>query len=127
MPAKRTPLMQTFLTDDFLLHSDAARELYHEHAKAQPIYDYHSHLPPQQIAENKTFVNLTEVWLAGDHYKWRAMRWNGVPERFCTGDASPWEKFLAFARTVPRTLRNPLYHWTHLELKHYFGIRRVAG
>lgn len=114
--------MKTFLTDDFLLESDVARELYHDHAKPQPIYDYHSHLPPRQIAENKRFENLAEVWLAGDHYKWRAMRWNGVPERFCTGDANPWEKFLAFARTVPATLRNPLYHWTHLELKFYFGI-----
>ena len=114
--------METFLTDDFLLHSDVARELYHDHARPQPIYDYHSHLPPGQIAANHRFANLQEVWLAGDHYKWRAMRWNGVPERFCTGDATPWEKFLAYARTVPRTLRNPLYHWTHLELKFYFGI-----
>jgi glucuronate isomerase len=114
--------MKTFLTDDFLLESDVARELYHDHAAPQPIYDYHSHLPPRQIAENHRFENLAEVWLAGDHYKWRAMRWNGVPERFCTGDASPWEKFLAYARTVPKTLRNPLYHWTHLELKFHFGI-----
>ncbi len=117
----------SFLTDDFLLHSDVARELYHGHAKSQPIYDYHSHLPAAQIAENRRFENLYEVWLAGDHYKWRAMRWNGVPERFCTGDASPWEKFLAYARTVPRMLRNPLYHWTHLELKHYFGIDELLG
>ena len=117
--------MTSFLTDDFLLHSDVARELYHDHAKPLPIYDYHSHLPPQLVAENKRFTNLTEVWLAGDHYKWRAMRWNGVPERFCTGDASPWEKFLAYARTVPKTLRNPLYHWTHLELKFYFGIHEL--
>ena len=114
--------MKTFLTDDFLLHSDVARELYFEYAKPQPIYDYHSHLPPQQIADNKRFADLAEVWLAGDHYKWRAMRWNGVPEKYCAGDASPWEKFLAYARTVPKTLRNPLYHWTHLELKFYFGI-----
>ena len=114
--------MKSFITDDFLLHSDVARELYHDYAKPQPIYDYHSHLPIRQIAENTRFENLAEVWLAGDHYKWRAMRWNGVPERFCTGGASPWEKFLAFSRTVPKTLRNPLYHWTHLELKFYFGI-----
>ena len=117
--------MTSFLTDDFLLHSDVARELYHDHAAPLPIYDYHSHLPPQAVAENKRFANLTEIWLAGDHYKWRAMRWNGVPEKFCTGDASPWEKFLAYARTVPRTLRNPLYHWTHLELKFYFGIHEL--
>ena len=114
--------MKTFITDDFLLESDVARELYHDYAKSLPIYDYHSHLPPSQIAENKCFENLAEVWLLGDHYKWRAMRWNGVPEHFCTGDATPWEKFLAYARTVPKTLRNPLYHWTHLELKFYFGI-----
>ena len=118
-------MKNSFLTEDFLLHSDVARELYHEHAAPQPIYDYHSHLPPRQIAENKTFADLSEIWLAGDHYKWRAMRWNGVPERFCTGDASPWEKFLAYARTVPKTVRNPLYHWTHLELKFYFGIEEL--
>lgn len=114
--------MKTFLTDDFLLHSDAARQLYHDHACFQPIFDYHCHLPPQQIADNYQFRNLYDVWLAGDHYKWRAMRSNGVEERFCTGDAEDYEKFLAYARTVPRTLRNPLYHWTHLELLRYFGI-----
>src|SRR6266581_341626 len=111
-----------FLTEDFLLHTDTARELYHRFAAPQPIFDYHCHIPPDQIAENKTFRNLFEIWLAGDHYKWRAMRTNGVPERFITGDAGDWEKFLAWARTVPSTLRNPLYHWTHLELKRYFGI-----
>jgi glucuronate isomerase len=114
--------MKTFLSENFLLHSDVAVELYHEYAKPQPIYDYHSHLPVRQIAEDKKFSDLQEVWLAGDHYKWRAMRWNGIPESYCTGDATPWEKFQAFARTVPKTLRNPLYHWTHLELKFYFGI-----
>ena len=119
--------MASFLDDDFLLHSKAARELYHEHAETQPIYDYHSHLPPQQIADNHRFANLYEIWLAGDHYKWRAMRAAGIEERFCTGDASPWEKFLAFARTVPQTLRNPLYHWTHLELRRYFGIQELLN
>ena len=114
--------MQTFITDDFLLHSDVARELYHDHAAQEPIFDYHCHLPPDQIAGNKTFRNLYEVWLAGDHYKWRAMRSNGIPEKYCTGNASDWEKFLAFARTVPATVRNPLYHWTHLELKRFFGV-----
>ena len=114
--------MKTFLTDDFLLRSDVARELYHDHAAREPIFDYHCHLPPDQIAGNKTFRNLYEVWLAGDHYKWRAMRSNGIAEEFCTGGASDWDKFLAFARTVPATLRNPLYHWTHLELKRFFGI-----
>jgi len=117
--------MTPFLHEDFLLHNDVARELYHDHAKDQPIFDYHCHLPPDQIAANKTFRNLYEIWLAGDHYKWRAMRSNGVPERFCTGDASDWEKFLAYARTVPHTLRNPLYHWTHIELKRFFGIEKL--
>ena len=114
--------MKTFITDDFLLHSDVAQELYHDHAKQQPIFDYHCHLPPDQIAANRRFDNLYQIWLEGDHYKWRAMRSNGVAERFCTGDATEREKFDAFARTVPRTLRNPLYHWTHLELLRHFGI-----
>lgn len=114
--------MKTFITDDFLLQSPAARELYHGHACFQPIYDYHCHLSPGQIASNYQFRNLFDVWLAGDHYKWRAMRSNGVDERYCTGDADEYEKFLAYARTVPQTLRNPLYHWTHLELLRYFGI-----
>jgi glucuronate isomerase len=111
-----------FITDDFLLHSKAARRLYHEHAAAQPILDYHCHLPPADVARNRRFANLFEIWLEGDHYKWRAMRANGVPERFCTGDAPPYDKFLAWAATVPRCLRNPLYHWTHLELRRYFDI-----
>ncbi|HRJ71108.1 MAG TPA: glucuronate isomerase, partial [Terrimicrobiaceae bacterium] len=114
--------MKTFLTENFLLRSEAARELYHGHAAEEPIFDYHCHLPPQQIADNHRFRDLQEIWLAGDHYKWRAMRSNGVAERFCTGDASGYEKFLAYARTVPDTVRNPLYHWTHLELLRYFGI-----
>ncbi len=120
-----TPPANSFLTEDFLLHNDVARELYHEHAKHEPIYDYHCHIPPDQVAANKQFRNLYEIWLAGDHYKWRAMRSNGVSEKYCTGDASDWEKFLAYARTVPYTLRNPLYHWTHLELKMYFGITQL--
>jgi len=111
-----------FITEDFLLTTRAARRLYHEYAEAEPIFDFHCHLPPNDIARNRQFNNLFEIWLEGDHYKWRAMRSNGVPERFCTGDASPFEKFMAWARTVPYTLRNPLYHWTHLELKRYFGI-----
>ena len=112
----------TFITEDFLLHNEVGRELYHEHAKGQPIFDYHCHIPPADIARNRRFGNLFDIWLEGDHYKWRAMRANGVDEWFCTGDADPYEKFLAWARTVPDTLRNPLYHWTHLELKRYFGI-----
>lgn len=112
----------SFITDNFLLTTDTARRLYHEHAAAQPILDYHNHLPPKDIAEDRQFKNLCEIWLEGDHYKWRAMRANGVDERYITGDAEPFEKFKAWAATVPYTLRNPLYHWTHLELLRYFGI-----
>src|SRR5579863_1015717 len=114
--------MAAFLTEDFLLSNDAAGRLYHQFAASQPILDYHCHLSPRDIAENRRFANLFEIWLEGDHYKWRAMRANGIAERYITGDASPYEKFLAWARTVPYTLRNPLYHWTHLELQRYFGI-----
>ena len=114
--------MQTFIHDDFLLQNATARELYSKHAAGQPIIDYHCHIPAKDIAENRRFRDLSEIWLEGDHYKWRAMRANGIDERYCTGDASPYEKFLAWARTVPYTLRNPLYHWTHLELARYFGI-----
>ena len=116
-----------FITEDFLLSNLAARRLYHTFAEHEPILDYHCHLPPRAIAENRRFRNLTEIWLDGDHYKWRAMRANGVDERYCTGDADPFEKFLAWARTVPFTLRNPLYHWTHLELKRYFGIEELLN
>lgn len=112
----------TFIHDDFLLRGGNARKLYREYAERQPILDFHCHLPPGDIAGDRRFENLFEIWLEGDHYKWRAMRANGEEERLCTGDASPFEKFLAWARTVPHTLRNPLYHWTHLELKRYFGI-----
>src|SRR6266404_5370663 len=114
-----------FITNDFLLQTETARRLYHSYASEQPIFDYHCHVPPRDIAENRRFRNLFEIWLEGDHYKWRAMRANGVPERYVTGDADPYEKFLAWARTVPNTLRNPLYHWTHLELKRYFGISEL--
>jgi glucuronate isomerase len=114
--------MARFITDDFLLHGKTARHLYKTFAAPQPILDYHCHLPPKDVAENRRFRNLFEIWLEGDHYKWRAMRANGVPERYCTGDADPYNKYLAWAATVPRCLRNPLYHWTHLELQRYFGI-----
>jgi len=114
--------MPPFIHDDFLLSTKQARALYHDHAEDAPIYDYHCHLPPDYIAQNHPFADLAELWLGGDHYKWRAMRANGVHERFCTGDATPREKFQAWAETVPHTLRNPLYHWTHLELKRYFGV-----
>ncbi|MEZ5274903.1 MAG: glucuronate isomerase [Opitutaceae bacterium] len=113
---------KAFITEDFLLQSEPARRLYHDYARDEPIFDYHCHLPPEEIAANRRFENLYDIWLAGDHYKWRAMRANGIPERFCTGDAAPREKFMAWARTVPHTLRNPLYHWSHLELQRYFGI-----
>ena len=111
-----------FITDDFLLQSKFARRLYREYTAAQPILDYHCHLSAKDIADNRQFRNLCEIWLEGDHYKWRAMRANGVPERYCTGDADPYDKFFAWAQTVPYTLRNPLYHWTHLELQRYFDI-----
>jgi len=116
-----------FIHDDFLLQTDTARRLYRDYAAAQPILDYHNHLPPRDIAENRQFSDLFEIWLEGDHYKWRAMRANGIDESLVTGDAEPYEKFLAFARTVPHTLRNPLYHWTHLELKRYFGIEELLN
>src|SRR5215472_7689357 len=116
-----------FIHEDFLLSNPTARRLYHQHAAAEPILDYHCHLPPHDVAANRQFRNLFEIWLEGDHYKWRAMRANGVEERYCTGDASPQEKFQAWAKTVPHTLRNPLYHWTHLELKRYFGIEELLN
>jgi glucuronate isomerase len=111
-----------FIHEDFLLETKKARSLYRKHAAGQPIIDYHCHLPPKDIADDRQFANLFEIWLEGDHYKWRAMRTNGIPERYCTGDAEPYEKFAAWASTVPHCLRNPLYHWTHLELRRYFGI-----
>jgi glucuronate isomerase len=111
-----------FITENFLLQNDTAVELYHGFARHQPIIDYHSHLPVADIAADRRFENLSQIWLHGDHYKWRAMRAAGVPERYCTGDASDWEKFEKWAATVPQTLRNPLYHWTHLELNRPFGI-----
>jgi glucuronate isomerase len=111
-----------FITEDFLLKGDTARRLYRRYAAGQPVLDFHSHMSPADVASNRRFNDLYELWLEGDHYKWRAMRANGVDERFCTGDAPPVEKFRAWARTVPHTLRNPLYHWTHLELKRYFEI-----
>jgi len=111
-----------FINDHFLLQTDTACRLYHTYAAQQPILDFHGHLSAREIAQNRRFKNLTEIWLEGDHYKWRAMRANGIAERFCTGDAQPYDKFLAWAKTVPYTLRNPLYHWTHLELARYFGF-----
>ncbi len=114
--------MKTFIDDNFLLHTPFAQELYTNYAKDLPIIDYHNHLRPEQIANDIQFENITQVWLEGDHYKWRVMRANGVDEKYITGDASDKEKFMKWAETVPYMMRNPLYHWTHLELKRYFGI-----
>jgi glucuronate isomerase len=120
--------MKTFLDDHFLLQTETAQHLYHEHAKNRPIIDYHCHLDPKQIRLNRQFDNLGQLWLEGDHYKWRAMRTNGVDERFCTGkDTDDREKFEKWAETVPYTMRNPLYHWTHLELKTAFGITKILN
>jgi glucuronate isomerase len=119
--------MKPFMNEDFLLQTETAKNLYHEHAAKMPIFDYHCHINPKEIADNRQFKTITEIWLAGDHYKWRAMRTNGIDERFCTGDASDWEKFEKWAETVPYTLRNPLFHWTHLELKKFFGINKVLS
>ncbi|PTX53980.1 D-glucuronate isomerase [Melghirimyces profundicolus] len=119
--------MGNFLHDDYLLSNETARELYHRYAKDMPIIDYHCHLDPKEIWEDRSFTNLTDIWLRGDHYKWRAMRANGIPERLITGDASDKEKFRAWARTVPYLIGNPLYVWTHLELKRFFGIDRLLN
>lgn len=116
-----------FLDNDFLLQTDTARELYHEHAAQMPIIDYHCHLNPKEVAENKRFESITQMWLGGDHYKWRAMRSNGIDEHFITGNASDWEKFEKWAQTMPYLFRNPLYHWTHLELKTAFGIDKCLN
>ncbi|WP_321995465.1 glucuronate isomerase [Draconibacterium orientale] len=119
--------MKQFMDKDFLLQTDVAKELYHNHAAKMPIFDYHCHINPQEIAEDKEYDNITQLWLYGDHYKWRGMRTNGVDEKYCTGNASDWEKFEKWAETVPHTLRNPLFHWTHLELKKFFGIDKVLS
>jgi glucuronate isomerase len=118
---------KTFMDENFLLNSKAAIELYHGYARDMPIIDYHCHLPQQQIADDKQFENITQAWLYGDHYKWRAMRTNGVEELYCTGRKTDAEKFEKWAATVPYTLRNPLYHWTHLELQRYFGITEILN
>ncbi|MEP7323303.1 MAG: glucuronate isomerase [Saprospiraceae bacterium] len=117
----------SFLTEDFMLQSDEAKRLYHDYAKSMPIIDYHCHLPPKEIADNQIFNNLTEIWLRGDHYKWRAMRALGVDEAYITGNASDKEKFLKWASIVPQVMRNPLYHWTHMELKNPFGFNQVLS
>jgi len=119
--------MKPFMDENFMLNSKSAERLYHEYAIDMPIIDYHNHLPPEEIAGNVNFKNLTQIWLKGDHYKWRAMRANGIDEKFITGNATDYEKFEKWAGTVPYTLRNPLYHWTHLELQRYFGINELLS
>ena len=115
------------MDENFVLETKTAQDLYHKHAKKMPIIDYHCHLIPKEIADDKKYENITQIWLYGDHYKWRAMRTNGVDEAFCTGGKSDWEKFEKWAETVPHTLRNPLYHWTHLELQRYFGVKDILS
>ncbi|MGL6115761.1 MAG: glucuronate isomerase [Cetobacterium sp.] len=119
--------MKKFMDSDFLLKNEVAKELYFNHGEKMPIFDYHCHLSPKEIAENKSYENLTQIWLYGDHYKWRAMRSNGVDEKYITGNASDYEKFLAFAETMEYAYGNPLFHWSHLELKRYFGIEEVLS
>ncbi len=119
--------MKSFNDSHFLLQSDSAERLYHDYAAQMPIIDYHCHLVPEMVANDRQFENLSKIWLEGDHYKWRAMRTNGIDERFCTGDATDWEKFEKWAQTVPYTMRNPLYHWTHLELKSAFGVDELLN
>jgi glucuronate isomerase len=116
-----------FINDSFLLHSETAKKIYIDFAKNEPILDYHNHLSPKDIAEDRQFENITQIWIEGDHYKWRAMRANGIDEKYITGNASDLEKFKKWAETVPYTLRNPLYHWTHMELKIYFGITELLN
>ncbi len=116
-----------FMDENFLLQTETARELYHDWAAKMPIFDYHNHLPPDQVAQDQRFGDIAEIWLGGDHYKWRAMRTNGVPERFITGDAAGREKFAHWAATIPATIGNPLYHWTHLELQRYFDIHETLS
>jgi glucuronate isomerase len=126
-PYKYSINMRQFLDENFLLQTETSQQLYHEFARQMPIIDYHCHLPPDQIAADQNFENITQAWLYGDHYKWRAMRTNGVDESYCTGNKGDWEKFEQWAATVPYTLRNPLYHWTHLELQRYFGVKEILN
>ncbi|OPX45754.1 uronate isomerase [Ruminiclostridium hungatei] len=119
--------MKEFMNEDFLLETQTAVRLYHEFAEEMPIFDYHCHISPREIAENKKYRNITELWLGGDHYKWRAIRSNGVDEKFITGDGDDKEKFLKWAETMQNCIGNPLYHWTHLELRRYFGIKDILS
>ncbi len=124
---KQIGIMKKFMGKNFLLETKTAKKLYHNHAAKMPIFDYHCHISPKEIADDKQFENITQIWLYGDHYKWRGMRTNGVDEKYCTGNASDWEKFEKWAETVQHTFRNPLFHWTHLELKAFFGIDKILS
>src|SRR5690606_27393553 len=119
--------MPSFIHDHFLLSNPYAERLYHDYAEGLPIIDFHNHLVPKDLAEDRVFGNISKLWLEGDHYKWRAMRANGIDERFITGRSNDWEKFFHWAITVPKTLRSPLYHWTHLELKRYFDVDELLN
>lgn len=119
--------MREFMDQDFLLGTDTAKWLYHEVAEQLPILDYHCHIPPREIAEDRKFDNLTQLWLEADHYKWRLMRWAGVPEELITGDGDDREKFRAFARVMPQLIGNPIYHWSHLELRRVFGVYQTLN
>ena len=119
--------MKKFMDKDFLLSTETAQKLYHEMAADMPIIDYHCHVNPKEIFEDKTFANITEIWLGGDHYKWRIMRSNGVDEKYITGNASDREKFQKFAEALPKAIGNPMYHWCHLELKKYFGYEGILN
>jgi glucuronate isomerase len=119
--------MKQFMDEDFLLSNETAKTLYHDYAEKMPIVDYHCHINPQEIAEDRQFSNITQVWLGGDHYKWRMIRSNGVEEKYITGDGTDREKFQKFAEALPKAIGNPLYHWTHLELKRYFGYDGVLN
>src|SRR3954471_4359484 len=119
--------MKNFLDKDFLLDTETSVKLFENAAEGLPIFDFHCHLDPQEVWENKSYENITQLWLGGDHYKWRTLRMNGIGERYITGDASDWEKFSAWAETVPKLIGNPLYHWTHMELKMFFGIEKILS
>lgn len=119
--------MKQFMDEDFILSTDTAKKLFHEYAEKTPVLDYHCHLEPKEIAEDRKFKNITELWLGGDHYKWRIMRSNGVPEKYITGDAGDEEKFHAFAKALPKAIGNPMYHWCHLELQRYFDIHETLS
>ncbi|ORX22860.1 glucuronate isomerase [Thermoanaerobacterium sp. PSU-2] len=119
--------MKNFMDDDFLLNNEVAVKLFHDYASKMPIFDFHCHLNPKDIYEDKKFKNITEVWLYGDHYKWRLMRSNGVDEKYITGDADDYSKFLEFAKTMPMAIGNPVFHWTHLELQRYFGVNELLN